>query len=160
MSGLESIKVRIPENVVTRDGEVVTPDPEELLDLMEEAGWTGDPGTGKAVLLPDGSEVLNPTPMAPPVDYDRAPDAFSMWQQSLQRMSNIRDLGNIELDSAEDAEDFDVQDPEDIFVRSQYEFEMVPEAPSLQRSGILTDGPSTPVEPAVAAARAVEDGKT
>lgn len=153
---LKKIKIVLNE-IVSDDGEVVTPPAEELLDAMEEAGWTDNPATGKAVILPDGSELLNPVPVAPPVDYDTSPSAFDIWQAQLQRMANIRDLGEgFLLDDEEDAEDYDVADPEDFFVRSAYEIEMVPEAPALERA--LTPAPVEKVTPEVAVSQAIADG--
>lgn len=154
---MDKIKVRIPE--VLSDGQL-PPEQEALLDAMEAAGWSDDPTTGKAVLLPDGSEMLNPTPIAPPVDYDASPDAFTLWQRNLQRLSNIRDLGDgFVLDETDaEANDFEVDDPEDFFVRSVYEFEMVPEAPSLQRAGITSNAPAKEVSSDAARDQAIADG--
>lgn len=146
-SDLKKIKIVLPEVLSTGE---LTPPPDELLDMMEEAGWTDNPGTGKAVLLPDGSELLNPVPIAPPVDYDTAPSAFDLWQMNLQRMANIRDLGGGFLidENDEEANDFDVDDPEDVFVRSDYELQMVPEAPALERSlETRSSGPVQAVSP-------------
>lgn len=130
---LSKVKVRVPEVLSTGE---VPPGAEELVNAMLEAGWSGDPGTGKAVLLPDGSELLDPRPIAPPVDYDKSPDAFTLWQQNIQRMSNIREMGNMVIEeSEEDADDFDVPDPEDIIMYSGYELDLVPEVPAVQGSG-------------------------
>lgn len=157
VSDLKKIKIVLPEEVIEgRTGEVHQLDPEDLLDEMEAAGWSNNPGQGKAVLLPDGSELLNPVPIAPPVDYDHSQSAFDLWQANLQRMANIRDLGGGFLidENDEEANDFDVDDPEDFFVRSEYEMELVPEVPAIGPAR----GPVEDVSPDQAKAQAVSDG--
>lgn len=91
------------------DGSDMVPDVEQLAEKIDTAGWSDDPGTGVAVILPDGREVLNPVPMAPPIGYVAQPTLMEMMEQMLRvKLQQLRD--DDEVDTAEDAEDFDIPD--------------------------------------------------
>lgn len=91
------------------DGSDMVPDVEQLAEKIDVAGWSDDPGTGVAVILPDGREVLNPVPMAPPIGYVAQPTLMEMMEQMLRvKLQQLRD--DDEVDTADDAEDFDIPD--------------------------------------------------
>lgn len=119
---------------VSPDGEVMAPFPKEvLLDKMDASGWTDDPGTGKAILTPMGSEIVSPIPVAPPIGYVQEPSVMDRLAEMLNaRLAQLRD--NDVLDETEaEANDFDVPDPEDFHPRSIYEITLIDEAPALPR---------------------------
>lgn len=129
-------KVRIdrrdPEEVVNPEvdadgvliGEEFNPD-----DIPAKGGWNAsDPGVGRAVLLPDGREVLNPVPMAPPVGFKEEDSMMEVMEKMIKRhLHGLRDED--ELDSVEDALDFDV--PDDLDIVSPYDVEMMEEFPAM-----------------------------
>lgn len=100
----------------------------DLEDAIAQAGWTDDPGTGKAVILPDGSELLNPLPIAPPVDFREGPSLLEQFEAKMAaRFKMLQE--DQELDTAEDWEDFEVAD--DIEPESPYTVVMHDEAPGV-----------------------------
>lgn len=106
------------------------------LDAAKAAGWSDDPGTGKAVLAPDargapGHEILNPMPFAPPIGYTPSPPIQELIQ-SMVKSEMDRLQADDEIDDILDAEDFDV--PDDMpSLETIYEVvAMEPEAPNLK----------------------------
>lgn len=95
------------EIVDIADAEVVA----DLDDAMVEAEWSEDPGTGKAVLLADGRELLNPVPVAPPASiaaYSQEASVNDLVQRALSRhLEMLR--GAEDIDSLDEMDDF----PED-----------------------------------------------
>lgn len=83
------------EDVTLVTGEVVTL--EEAQAMAEE--------TGVSTLLLNGSEVPDPLPVAPPVGYSAGPDLTDLIRQAVAREIGLR--GSDELDTADEAEDFD-----------------------------------------------------
>lgn len=139
---LDKLKVVVYPVEDPSTGEIVdVPTTEELYDAMAAAGWSADPGTGKAIILEDGREVVSPMPVAPPIGYNSEPSIMDRLSQMLEaRLAGLR--GDDVLDeSDEEANDFDVPDPEDFQPRSVYEIELLPEAPALR-----AEAPSVPVE--------------
>ena len=58
---------------------------EEIIESAA-ADWDPlDPGVGRAVLLPDGREIFNPVPFAPPVGYVQEPSIMEQVQRMLRR---------------------------------------------------------------------------
>lgn len=104
----------------------------DLSDKMVLSGWTDDPMDGKAFHTPDGREVLNPLTLAPPIGYKEEPSLMELVQRALT--AHLAGLeGNDEIDSIEDADDFEMQEEWD--PTSLYEIrEMIPEAPALPRA--------------------------
>lgn len=105
---MEKIKVEVKP---LADGTV--PAEGELLELAVEAGWSEDPGTGKAILIPDergapGYEVLNPLPHAPPIGWEPTPPIEELIRQRVQ--TEMRKWEDEEVDDIVDAEDFDIPD--------------------------------------------------
>lgn len=105
----DKIGVRIAPNA---DGEVMGN--EEFLAAAEAAGWSEDPGTGKAILVPDergapGYEILNPLPFAPPIGYEPTPPIDELIRTRVREaMDQLKD--DEEIDDIIDAEDFDIPD--------------------------------------------------
>ena len=91
-----------------RDG-LDRPSQLDLEEAIRAAGWSDDPGTGKAVLLPDGSEMLNPLPIAPPVDFVTGPTLLEQFEAKMEaRFRMLQE--DAEVDTLEDFEDFDVEE--------------------------------------------------
>lgn len=116
------------EIMPTADGEIVEFS-EEMREDFRRAGWSDDPGTGRAIHDRFGREIVNPVPMAPPVGYIQE---VSVMDQVMQRLlARQRILAEDAIrETAADADDFDVEDDFDPF--SLYEVtEMRPDAPPL-----------------------------
>lgn len=133
--GDERVRVEVSPSPITGEFENV---PEEALRV---AGWTDDPGQGKAVLLGDGREVFNPIPMAPPVGYTPQPTLMELLDTMVKRhLVGLR--GDDEIDTVDEAEDFDVEDEiPDPF--SIYEMvDLISESPALPKEAPASEPPS------------------
>ncbi|QXP44301.1 MAG: hypothetical protein [Arizlama microvirus] len=78
---------------------------------MLNADWTEDPGTGRAVILEDGRELLNPVPVAPPAAiaaYSQELSVNDLVNRAIERHMTLL-KGTDEIDTEEDLDDF----PED-----------------------------------------------
>lgn len=130
---------------IAPDSDGVLPDDKELDGLyakMIEAGWTDDPLEGKAVLLADGREVLNPLPVAPPVGYVRELSIMDRLSDMLEkRMAALLESQALE-ETAEEANDFDTDD-EEAEIRSIYEVQLQEEFPAIP-GGVVPDQPASP----------------
>jgi len=128
--------------------EVETFDDEALANAMEGAGWSDDPGTGRAVHMADGRELLNPLPVAPPASIIAAaaePSVNDLVERALKRHFEQLKAAD-EIDSLEDHDDFGEDDEFTPF--SMFEVVMRDEAPAI---------PPAPVsEAAVAEVKKVE----
>lgn len=120
---------------VRPDADGVVPSADDLLKAAADAGWTDDPGEGKAILIPDergarGYEVFNPLPFAPPIGYEPTPPIEELIAQRVKTaLQGLRD--DEEIDDEKDVVDFDVPD-ELPPLSTIYEFAaMDPEAPAL-----------------------------
>lgn len=126
---MEKLKVEVAPNA---EGEL--PDDSELLELAQAAGWSEDPGTGHAILIPDergapGYEVVSPLPHAPPIGWTPTPPIEELIRQTVSREFARWDNDD-EVDDIIDAEDFDIPD-ELPALETIYEFVgMEREAPS------------------------------
>lgn len=90
--------------------------------------WDEDPGIGMAILLPDGREVVNPVPMAPPLGYKPEPTMMELMDAMVKRhLASLK--SDDELDGPEDFEDFDVGD--DVEPYSPYEVVLHDEFPAI-----------------------------
>lgn len=69
----------------------------------------------------EGKEILNPTPMQPPLGFKRQPSLSELVRQQIAAMRHIEDN---EPETEEDADDFDIDD--DPIVASRWENDMVP----------------------------------
>lgn len=147
--GDERVRVEVSASPSTGEFETIS---EEALRL---AGWTEDPGEGKAVLLRDGREVFNPIPMAPPVGYTPQPTLMEMLDQMVQRHLAVLHGDTVIDDTAEEADDFEIEDEiPDPF--SVYEVtDLIPESPALPKAAPVSETPPV-VEPSVTLAPANE----
>jgi len=129
---LDKLKVRVSPPVDVATGEVgKVPTDKELYAAMLANGWGDEPGVGRAILTPDGREILNPMPVAPPIGYVQEPSMMDRLNEMLAaRMRQVREADEIE--TIEEVDDFDVPDPEDFQPSSVYEVEMVYEAPAIK----------------------------
>jgi len=129
---MKKIKVEVAPDA---NGEIV--DIEEMIPKMTAAGWSDDPGTGKAVLLPDergapGREVLNPLPFAPPIGFEPTPPLEELIRDRVRReVASLRD--DEEIDDILDAEDFEVDDELPPLETIYEVVAMKPEAPKMER---------------------------
>lgn len=69
----------------------------------------------------NGREVLNPTPMQPPLGYKKAP---SLAEQIRQQVLAMRHLQDDEPETEEEADDFEIED--DPVIESRWENDMIP----------------------------------
>lgn len=108
----------------------------EVLSKAEHAGWSDDPGTGLPVMLVDARgnpayEVPNPMQFAPPIGFEPTPPVEQLIRDRV-RLEVERLRGEDEIDSLEDADDFDVPD-ELAPLETMYEvIAMEKEAPKLK----------------------------
>lgn len=91
----------------------VLPDEGAVMEQMKEAGWSDDPGTGRAVLVPDergapAYEVLSPIPVAPPIGWQPTPPIEELINSIVKR--EFARFDEEEVDDINDAEDFDIPD--------------------------------------------------
>lgn len=119
-------------NVASREGakEVKSSD---LYEDFVRAGWSDDPGSGKAVLLPDGREVVNPIPHAPPIGFVHQESVVDqvMAKLNARRIMQLQD--DEEIDAAAEMNDFDVDD--EVEITSVYEIVMKDDAPGMPPGG-------------------------
>lgn len=127
---LERMEVRVSPS---DDGVVRSVTPDEL----RAAGWSADPGTGKAVMLPGDNgrpayEVLSPMIFAPPIGYEPTPPIDELIRDRVRKeFERLKD--DDEVDDILDAEDFDVEDDE-VPIETIYEvIAMKPEVPQLKK---------------------------
>lgn len=123
------------------------PAPDDIRQKFYEAGWTDDPGTGKAVLTEDGREILNPVPMAPPVGYVAEPSMMDIIEKKIKNHLKLLEDGMVLEESEEEANDFDYEEEFDPF--SLYEIvEMNDTAPDLPKEPVTPPAPPEPEAPA------------
>lgn len=106
-------------------------DTEVMAEAMEGALWSDDPGTGKAVILQDGRELLNPLPVAPPASIAAAaaePSVNDLVDRALKRHFEQLKAAD-EIDTLEDMDDFGEDD--DFTPLSQFEMVLRDEAPRI-----------------------------
>lgn len=104
------------------------PDSEQFAEAADGALWSDDPGTGRAILMPDGRELLNPLPVAPPISISSEPSVNDLVERALKRhYEQLR--ASDEIDTIEDADDFG--EDEDPTPFSQYEIVLRDESPAI-----------------------------
>lgn len=121
----------------------------DLEDAIRDAGWSDDPGVGHAVLMHDGREVLNPTPIAPPVGFVEGPSLLEQFEEKMAARFRMLQEDQ-EIDTLEEFEDFDV--PEDQEPDSPYTVVMHDEFPSVPPADPAPADlvPASPADPAPA----------
>lgn len=130
---MEKVKVVITArpDVVSDDGEIVSDRRYSLADVegfLSSSDWSDDPKDGKAVLLPDGREMLNPLPIAPPIGFRKEPDILEQVAAQVRKHYEML-RGDLEVDTIEDANDFG--EDEDFEPSSVYEIVMQEEFPAV-----------------------------
>lgn len=135
------VEVRLQDrfNKETGEFEPVTGLNGDLDEAMYEADWSKDPGTGRAIIMPDGSEVLNPVPMAPPLGYKKEESIIDMVARQVRAHYEML-KGEDVVDDEKDVNDFG--EDEDFMPSSIYEVTMVDEYPDIPRGDVVV--PSDP----------------
>lgn len=105
---MDKFRVEVAPNL---EGEV--PPESDLIEMAGAAGWSDDPGTGHAVLIPDergapGYEVVSPLPFAPPIGWAPTPPIEELIAQTVKR--EMMRWEDEEVDDIIDAEDFEIPD--------------------------------------------------
>lgn len=106
----DTVKVRIDPRGADRAPVV----PKDISDKMRSAGWSADPGTGKAVLLEDGRELVNPLPHDPPLGYVQEPSVIDLINRELAKRKALLEADEVLDETDEDANDFDMEDEVDL----------------------------------------------
>lgn len=134
---MPKVKLTIDPRREVRDAEGRVYDDTPLDDLnsldeaMAAAEWTDDPGTGKAVILADGRELLNPIPVAPPLHIlqSQEPSVNELVERALARHFQQLQANDV-IDEEEDVDDFG--EDEDFHPVSQYQVQvLLDEAPAV-----------------------------
>lgn len=76
----------------------------------------------------NGEEVLNPTPLRPPVGHNPQPNMWDQMQKAI-RLAKL-DALNMEAETEEEADDFDIDD--DPPIPSRWENDLVPSIKDLK----------------------------
>lgn len=121
----------------------------EVTDVVVDAKPYRDPPTGGVVtwerylellgvwgLRPDGSEALDPTPVAPPIGFVDTPD---LWQQIRNMVASEvlrREAESQGFESFEESEDFEDDDAEGEFAPSGYEDEFEAPGAAAERQAV------------------------
>lgn len=88
-----------------------------LLDLEEHMALM------RSYLNPDGSENPDPTPIAPPVGYKKAPSLIENMRAMIREHAVAMAIAGQEAETFEEADDFDVDDDFDPHSPWENEFE-------------------------------------
>lgn len=127
------------------DGNLVF-DKEAFSMAADAADWSDDPGTGRAILLEDGRELLNPVPMQPPVGHDEEPSINALVERALATHFAKLEKNKQAESTLADILKFDDDDPEEFF--SPWELrEMETEVPEIPKGVVVAEAPP-PVPPA------------
>lgn len=128
-------------NVADLDNPVSISD-EAVQQAIEGAGWSDDdPGVGGAVLLADGRELLNPVPMAPPVNYSNADLSINDVVERSLRMHYERIAQDSEAQETLD-ELLHFEDDDDLEPASPWEVvEMQDEVPDIPKDPVVVVDP-------------------
>lgn len=75
---------------------------------------------------------MDPTPIAPPVGYKKQPSMFDNIREMIHKERLQQEIDSAGYETMEEADDFDVGDPEDFHPETPYErhFDPVPPAPA------------------------------
>lgn len=97
-------------------------DLEDYLTKLKEKG-----------LHPDGTAVLDPRPMAPPIGYNRQPSLVDQIREMVRSEHLARAAAAAGAETFEEADDFDVQDDYDL--QSPWENEFDPPVVEIYEAG-------------------------
>lgn len=105
-----------------------------------------------------GHEILNPTPMQPPLGYKKS---LSIAEQVRQSVRQLKALEDMEPETEEEADDFEIED--DPAPHSRWENDMIPSIKEsrarireLEKAEKLYATPKPPAKASPAAAEGVE----
>lgn len=101
---------------------------EEIIESAAADWDPGDPGVGRAVLLPDGREIFNPVSVAPPLGYIEGPSIFDQLYAKL-RTELLQARADEEIDTRESMNEFP-EDEEPVFW-TDYELVMREDFPEM-----------------------------
>lgn len=99
-------------------------------DLIRLSGYDGALSSKDKPLTEDGKELLDPTPMAPPIGYRRQPSLAEQIREAV-RSEALRQALEEGVETFEEADDFNVGD--DFDPRTPYETEFDVPVSELQR---------------------------
>lgn len=97
--------------------------PEEYLVKLTKKG-----------LNPDGTPILDPVPLAPPIGYKKQPSMIEIVRDMVRSERLAREAAAAGHESFEEAEDFDIEDDPE-YARSQWENEFDPPLEELLKAG-------------------------
>lgn len=127
---------------ITVHGEIIdrqpVPPQDELEDLAIAAGWSKDPGTGKAFHLPDGREVLNPASMAPSVGFVKQESIMDQVNNQIRAAAAAEALMGAIDETPEEAMDYGPEDDEENFLSDFQFIVMMEDYPGNQGQGDLS----------------------
>lgn len=117
-----------------------------------------DPETGEQIHDELGREIPDPTPMQPPIGYNRQPSLAEQMRAMILSEKLAQEAAAAGMETFEEADDFDVGDDFDQERHSPYEANFDPMTPE-ERAALATQGKDaerilTPQEKAAAAAAA------
>lgn len=138
------VEVRLRDRIDPDTGEFIVPGViGDLDDAMLDADWSKDPGTGRAIIMEDGSEVLNPVPMAPPLGYKKEESIIDMVARQVKaHYEMLRGDDVIE----QEGEALYGED-EDFFPSSIYEVvQMEDTAPDIRHADVSAEAPEPDVD--------------
>lgn len=99
-------------------------------------------------LTPDGKEILDPTPLAPPVGYFRQPSLTEQIRQMVLSERLRQEAEAAGMESFEEADDFDVGDDFDPTSPYEQDFDPTPiQELKRRRTAAETPPPSPPAPP-------------
>lgn len=107
--------------------------------------------TRKQVLDDTGGEILDSTPMQPPLGFQKTPSMFDVMRKMIA--DRERELAQAGYETAEEADDFDVDDDFDPSSPYEHNFDppaepqLLPEVPPVASGKAAeppSDGPGTP----------------
>lgn len=90
---------------------VINPNTGEIMEYLPHKGMP---------ISKDGQEMLDPTPIAPPLNYKKQPSMWDVQKQAIRqaKLELARELADeLGAESPEDADDFDVDDDPEISTR-------------------------------------------
>lgn len=101
--------------------------------------WSGSKAPMKPLqalkYLPTGEEIMDPTPMEPPIGYHRTP-SLAMQMREMIRIAKLQDLENsMDPETIEEADDFEIPDDDIVVPQSPWENDRDPSIAELVKAG-------------------------
>lgn len=106
--------------------------------------------TDQGKLTPDGREILDGTPIAPPLGFIKQPSLHELMRAMVLEHHRLREAGQ-DVETFEEADDFDVDDDDEPSRSSPYEanFDPIGEADRAALQGRLTPAASQEIDEAI-----------